>query len=221
LETAETNAGIPSSKPISRSRVLFAILLIALVVFAATAVYEEYRAASLSHELSSETVSINGTRYYYVSIPITLFNGSQVLFRGVTFTILTMPGELLLPNGRLEGSVRLSNGTLLNLNGKEVSMGAAGGPGMSISIASMQNHTLSAVYYTPIGVSLTFPDGTKVVHTNFNVVANVSGGSYDLTYMILPVVNPWFTLHGNTSAGFFVDHIPPYTPLTLYVSAPS
>ena len=202
---------------------MIAILLVAVLTLAMVVAYEENQIASLNRELSSGTVSVSGERYYDVSVPLGLSNGTQVLFHGVTFTILSVPGESLLSTGKFAGSIWLSNGTLLNLNGKYVSMGVTGEANVSIVPT---NRNLSAIYYVPIGLSIAFSDGTRVVHTNFNLNATYdkTNGLTDVWFTLLPVANPWFTRHGNTSVGFYVSSVPhdrPVDALTLYVSASS
>ena len=192
-----------------------AILLIASIILAGVAIYQQQQIAVLNRNLSSVTTKIGGTSYYYESVPDSP-NGTDVLFHGVTFTFLQLP----LPdysnpsNYTYSGSVRLSNGTLLNLNGKMVTI--------EVNATSLP------------GFALTFPDGFEAAFQPYNLTARYDyipneGGKpvYWLTYTgVLPTANPWLTQHDNLIAGIrwnatSTEPYFTYWALTIYVSAPS
>jgi DNA-binding HxlR family transcriptional regulator len=230
---------------------LIAVLLVALVVLASFAIYQQDQIAAMNRNLSSDTVSIAGTRYYHVSIPLQP-NGARVLFHGVTFTIL-QPDFINYSNPNdftYAGSVRLTNGTLLNLNGKTV-MVEMTGLGLTVQVKTGQtfagNGSLTLTgpgagnwsfmvtqphYFTiipSVGMSFTFPDGSQVTHTGFNVTARwqhaynlITHPVVVLTVTTLPaIVNPWFTQHAGLRAGLSLNITNSAYPLTLYVSAPT
>ena len=62
---------------------ILAILLIAIVVLAGVAIYQQEQIAALNHSISSDTVMIGGTRYYYeyVSVSQLVSNGTSYLFQ--------------------------------------------------------------------------------------------------------------------------------------------
>jgi ArsR family transcriptional regulator len=203
------------------NRALLAVFLVALVLLAMAAVYQENQIASLNHELSSEVTTIGGTRYYYENGTFGS-NGTRILFRGVTFTILTWPlSSYSNPkNYTFMGSLWLPNGTLLNLNGKTVILNMQG---ECVGKATCNPVPQSSVLYSyPIGWSVTFPDGSEAVDSGFNLSATyqhayneISMPVYILTYIPVPIASNWFIQHGNLSVGIQLD------PLTFYVSAPS
>jgi len=187
-------------------------LLIAVVALAGVAIYQQEQLAATSRNLSAGTVSIGGMRYYYETVSM-LDNGSRLFFHGVTFTILawTSPTYSNPSNYTYAGSVRLSNGTLLNLTGKTV-------------VVEMTGYIADP----GVGVSITFPDRTQVIHPGFNLTAwhqnaynSITTPVYVLTYTLFPVAPPWFTQHGGLSAGFFVNTTSLTFPLTFYVTLPT
>ena len=218
---------------------LLAVLLISIVVLAGVAIYQQEQIATMGRELPAATVSIGGTRYYYEAIPL-LSNGSTLKFHGVTFTVLTVPypdSDLTNYNGSnytYTGSVRLTNGTLLNLTGKTVILQETG----SCYFASISNSTGEPLCYPNVGMSVTFPDGSQVLYSGFNLTAQHQNGNptiintlptpvYILTYAMWPPMNgPWFTQHAGLAAGFvfnaraFVTNVGP-PAVTLYVSVPT
>lgn len=218
---------------------LLAILLISIVVLAGVAIYEQEQIATMGRELPTATVSIGGTRYYYEALPL-LSNGSTLKFHGVTFTVLTVP----YPNGAQSnyntrnytyaGSVRLTNGTLLNLTGKTVIEQETG----FCYFASNGNSTGEPLCYPTVGMSVTFPDGSQAVYAGYNLTAQHQNGNptiintlptpvYVLTYgMWPPMSSPWFTQENGLAAGFFFNARAFVTDVgapavTLYVSVPT
>ena len=242
-------ARAPSLRRIGWRTALIAALLVALVVLSSVAIYQQNQIGALSHDLSSYTVSIGGTRYYHVSIPL-LPNGSRTLFHGVTFTTLhpSFSNYSNPSNYTYSGSVRLTNGTLLDLNGKTVIVEMTG---FAILVPSQSSQTFTvngnesvivgngtiigtrvlSNYFTVItvGMSVTFPDGTQVTHLGFNVTARwqntynlITHPVVVLTVTTLPaIVNPWFTQHAGLRAGLVLNTTNSAYPLTLYVSAPA
>jgi hypothetical protein len=153
---------------------LLTVLLLAVVVLASVAIYQQNQIVALNRTLSSETVSIGGARYYYESIPF-LPNGTRLLFHGVTFTILQPIKPINPDNYTYAGPVRLTNGTLLSLDGKTVIEEMRGlivqFQIVQIVVGSFQavNGNVSVTHYlgttiSPIGMSVTFPDGSQVTH---------------------------------------------------------
>jgi len=167
-------------------RLVTAILLIASLILAGVAIYQQEQIAALNRNLSSVITTIGGTSYYYETVANSP-NGTNVLFHGVTFTFLQMPGvDYSVPsNYTYAGSVRLTNGTQLNLNGKTVRI-----EGVNVTLLP--------------GFAITFPDGFVVVCPTHNVTASYDSGLrvYWLTFTgILPPANPWLTQHDNIQAG--------------------
>lgn len=206
---------------------LLTALLVAVVVLASVAIYQQDQITAMNRTLSSEIVSIGGTRYYYESIPV-LPNGTRLLFHGVTFATLL---PIIAFNYTYAGSVRLTNGTLLDLNGKNVTVLYIEGP---VQVANVNGSGLHSIIlfrttmFTPIGVSVTYPDGSQVTHPGFNVTAKLLPANdvlikpvVYLNYSSLPVeANPWFAQHGSLRAGLLMNFSNPQ-PLTLYVSVPA
>jgi len=211
------------------SKPLLAILLIVVVVLAAVAVYQQQQITTMNRDLSSATVSIGGTRYYYETVTAPV-NGTKFQFHGVTFTVLAVPIFQLTYSNPInytyQGSVWLTNGTLVDLTGKTVMTGMSG------FCEVVTNSTGASVQYAlgyclpAVGMSIVFPDGTQVVRPGFNVTVRNQNvytpympPVYILTYTTLPSTpTPWFTQHEGISAGFFENVT---APLTLYVSVPS
>ena len=130
----------------------------------------------------------------------------------VTFTFLPVPFDSYSnpSNYTFRGSALLTNGTLLNLNGKTV-------------VIEMVNVTIGL--FGTMGVSLTFPDGYQAVHPVLNATARHQNAFNEiatpvvvLTYTSLPsLVNPWFTQRAGDSAGVLFDAATGAS-WTLYVS---
>jgi len=179
LKSVPTNhgEGIPKAKSIvlGRSdwtRPLLAILLISIVALAGVAVYQQEQIATVGRELSAATVSLGGTSYYYETVPIPS-NGSVLQFHGVTFTILGMsnPSYSNPNNYTYAGSVRLTNGTLLNLTGKTVIVEVH----IICQLVQTIGENSTGVHYgycfPGVGISMTFPDGGQSVHPGYNLTA--------------------------------------------------
>ena len=210
---------------------LLAVFLIALITLSGVAVYQQEQISSIGHELSDATVSIGGTRYYYETIPF-LPNGTSVQFHGVTFTDLVVPSTEQMyydpSNYTYAGSVRLTNGTLLDLSGKAVMVEIANETCRAIQTINGNSTGVHYGYCDPgVGMSITFPDGSQVAHPGFNLTARHQDGYdtlydvYVLTYSMLPPTNsPWFAQRDGITAGFFVNAttISPTFGSTLYVS---
>jgi hypothetical protein len=229
-----TRASSEQTAPVARASslrrigwrtLLLTVLLVAVVVLSSVAIYQQNQIAAMDRTLSSETVSIGGTTYYYESIPV-LPNGTRLLFHGVTFTILQ---PINANNYTYVGSVRLTNGTLLSLNNKTVIQQ------MTFQIVELIRAVYgngSVTHYlgitvSPMGMSVTFPDGSQVTHPGFNVTARLLPANdvltkpvVYLTYTSLPAGgNPWFAQHGSLRAGLFMNFTNSAYPMTLYVSA--
>ena len=212
-----------SFRRIGWKRPLLAILLIAVVVLAAVAIYQQDQINAMDRTLASDTMSIGGTRYYYESIPL-LPNGTSLLFHGVTFTTLRIPfSSYSNPNNfTFAGSVKLTNGTLLNLEGKTVVITLMSSFPTNVSL------TPGNFFFYPVGMSIAFPNGGRAADLNFNVTAKyqhayneIPTPVYILTYTTWAAPNPWFTQDGNLRVGLFVNATSPEFPLALYVSTSS
>jgi DNA-binding transcriptional ArsR family regulator len=133
LGMARVGEGEPShwKRPILglgvQPKVILATLLILLVVMASVIVYQQDEIASLNGIVSSNTVMIGGARYYYESVPAFEDNGTRITFHGVLFTFFEVPNCYSNPaNFTFACTVRLSNGTVLNLVGKNVDLALSG-----------------------------------------------------------------------------------------------
>jgi hypothetical protein len=229
-EQAAPVARASSLRKIGWRTPLLTVLLIAVVVLATVAIYQQDQIVAMNRTLSSETVSIGGTRYYYESVPV-LPNGTRLLFHGVTFTFLQ---PINANNYTYDGPVRLTNGTLLSLNNKSVVI-------ERIQMTFQVVELIQAVYgdgsvthylgvtHLPMGISVTFPDGSQVIRPGFNVTARLLPANdvltkavVYLTYESLPADgNPWFVQHAGLRAGFLMNFTNPAGPYTLYVNAPT
>jgi len=219
---------------------ILAILLIAIVILAGLAIYQQEQIATTNRDLSSATVSLGGTRYYFETLPVLLPpNGTSFRFHGVTFTLLEVP-TLYLSTESIDnytGSyvvqlVRLTNGTFLNLTGKtvvETQLGFCDTANATTGFNEVLNFSSGVhfLYCEPgVGMSITYPDGSQTVYPGFNLTARhqnaygtIATPVYVLTYTILPSpVSPWFTQHDGVTAGFSRNAT---SPITLYVSVPS
>ena len=198
-----------SLRRIGWRRPLLTMLVVAVVVLSSVAIYQQDQISAMNRTLSSETVSIGGTRYYYENIPV-LPNGTRLLFHGVTFT--TLQPIWITNNYTYAGSVRLTNGTLLDLNGKTVML-------------QMTLQVVGPGTIFPIGMSVTFPDGNQITFPGYNVTARLLPANdvlkkpvMYLTYSsFLAGANPLFAQHGSFHAGLFRNFTNPAYPMTLYV----
>jgi hypothetical protein len=118
------------------------------------------------------------------------------------------------------GSVRLSNGTLLNLTGKTVMIEIDGGE------SSILGHNGTMYYGTSLesAVAVSFPGGDREVYNGFAITAVNIPSSYNIPHPFVmlnctyspPVVNPWFTEHTAPQAGVLWNYTD--NELTFYVS---
>ena len=219
--------GHPSARPtlhLPHQKAILAGLLVALIVLGSVAVYQQEQILTLNHELDSNTVAIGGTRYWYetATYPPVDDNGSSVSFHGVTFTTMTPSFILSYSNPSqytFYGSVRLSNGTLLDLTGKTVQVELIGG---SVKIAT--NATVNYTEVPQVGVAVSFPSGNREVWHGFTVAAVNIPGDYNIPhpYVLLNVtyaqlvLNPWFTQHTGPQGGVLWNGTSGL--LTFYVS---
>jgi len=234
IPTAPEQVPFVSKAPKIRDKWLIPILAIfvaAIVVLAGVAIYQQEQIASLNHSVSSDTVMIGGTKYYYEYLsPALMQNGTSYLFHGVVFTIMQPPFWQIIPNTdnqvNYTGPLRLTNGTVLNLYGKTAVVNLTG----FFILGPVESENGSLIQHTGFpypGVSITFPDGSQVVHQAFNITAIhqnaynlIARPVYILSFTYLPdVPNPWLTHHANTYAGIYWNATNSYWPLTLCVSA--
>jgi DNA-binding transcriptional ArsR family regulator len=207
-------------------KALMAALLVVLMVFASVSVYQQEQILTLNHQLDSTTAVIGGTRYWYetVAAPLYLDNGSSVSFHGVTFTAVTPSFINSYSNPSqytFYGSVRLSNGTLLDLTGKTVVIGFSGG---NAPMATQGNGTVNYTTVPQFGVAVSFPGGNREVWDGFAVTAVNIPGDVNIAhpYVLLNVtfaqvvLNPWFTDHTDPQAGVLWNTTSGH--LTFYVS---
>jgi hypothetical protein len=134
-----------------------------------------------------------------------------------------------LPNYTAEGSLRLSNGTTLNLNGKTVREEFQG-----YIVSQCWTNQLGAndtdagagivmsSFLEPPTVTITFADKSQETYNAPVVTARAVPGLPPyilLNYSLLSVPpNPWFGHHLNPRAGVFFDCMNPQGDLTIYVS---
>lgn len=202
------------------TRPLLAGLLVAVVILAGVAVYQQQQIASLAPSQSTNTVMLGGTRYYYEEISSYAPNGTSVSFRGVTFTYVEEPFITYSnpANYIAQGTVRLSNGTLLDLNGKTVMLEEVGFPIRFLS----GNYTGVISYGTTMAteIAIRFPDNTHEIYNGFNLTASSQGGTIWLTTTWHPnLANPWFGQHRNPQADIIWDDLSPQNNLVILVSA--
>ena len=195
-------------------RVILSGLLIAMVIMAGLVVYQQEEIASLNGAVSSDTVMIGGMRYYYESVPAVWFNGTGLTFHQVSFTFLEVPNYCYSTNLTFECSVRLSNGTVLDLAGKTVGMSING---MLARVESNQTAPGGSSGFTGTAlddsVVVSYPDGAHEAFNGFNLTANYQSGYNGFTTPIVvltysfnpPVANPWFGVHGNPKVGINWD----------------
>ena len=213
------------TRPLKRERVIIAGLLIGIILMGSVAAYQQQEIATLNQAISNGTIDIGGVRYWYASYPTYLANGTSLTFHGVTFTYLqpqltsyTDPRDYIF-----QGSVRLSNGTLLDLTGKTVQIQMSVGviPGSTVTNATAGHYSSSVAFNA---MRIRFQDGTKEVYNKFSINASYIFGDLSIPrpHFLLnfayhpPLVNPWFTQHLNPSAGLFWDYT--NNVLRFYVS---
>jgi len=214
------------TRPLKRERVIIAGLLIGIILVGAVAAYQQQRMGNLNQGFASETTNVGGVRYWYISFPTSLPNGTSFSFHGVTFTYLRPPaGESYTDprNYTFYGSVSLSNGSLVNLSGKSVRITYSG-----FLIQDLGNTTSTGIRYgtwMTDSMAIKFQDGSQEVYDKFSIAASYIYGDigfprpYSMLYVTYhqPVPNPWFTQHVNPNAGVFWNYTS--NRLTFYVSA--
>jgi len=191
-------------------KAVLAGLLVISVVLGSAAVYQQEQISSLNHLLDAATVEIGGVRYWDMPFPAFAPNGTSVKFHGLNFTSVSPPpyqNSYSDPSKYIYfGSVRLSNGTLLNLTGKSVEISTSG----------------RFPFFSSVAVS--FPGGVGEVYNGYSVAAVNMPADYNLPYehVLLnvtyhaPAANPWFTQHAHPQAGVLWNSTG--DQLTFYVS---
>ncbi len=196
----------------TRLKAVLAVLLVILVLLGSVAIYQQEQISSLKSQLETSTVKIGGVSYWEMVFPVLVQNGTSVVFHGVTFTLVSPsfgnsysdPAKYIFA-----GSVKLSNGTLLNLTGRTV---------------EIQLHMESPYGPNQPTVIVSFPVGEREFYDRFNVTAvNIPADmniSYEhvllnVTYASL-VAAPWFTKHVGPQAGVLWDYRS--NLMTFYVS---
>jgi DNA-binding transcriptional ArsR family regulator len=215
------HASLPTLRGRNWTRPLIVGLLIAVIVLGGIAAYQQEQIASLSASQSSNTTMVNGASYYYEEIPSYAPNGTTIAFHGVVFTFVSiyLPGLYSNPeNYTGQGSVRLSNGTLLNLNGKTVQVELTG------FLVEPPSGNGTEVHYGSVmttEVAITYPDGSHETYNGFNLTASSESGTIWLTFawhLNLSIANPWFGQHRNPQVGIIWDYLSPQNDLVLLVS---
>lgn len=233
--SGEITADARDSSPrrINYTRVIVAVLLVSLIVLAGVAVYQQQKIAALNQSSATGNVTIGNRTYYYEIFPPNEGNGTSVTFHGVTFTFASSPfAEVKYSNPMdytAQGSVRLSNGTVLNVDGKtvRVELQISSLPGCWSSLDANNTAPGQPHYGTlwiPPTILVTFPDRSQQVYNAPTVTARyegtpgMPGATIWLSYTIASPPNPWFGLHANPQAGIFFDCTSPQGALTVYVS---
>ncbi len=218
---------------INHTRAIIAVLLVSLIVLAGVAVYQEQQITALNLNPATGIVTIGDRTYYYEILPPNGGNRTSVTFHGVTFTFASSPfAEVKYSNPMdytAQGSVRLSNGTVLNVDGKTVreEFQISSLPGCWNSLDTNNTATGQPHYGTlwiPPTISVAFPDRSQQVYNAPDVTAQyegtpgIPGATIWLSYTITSPPNPWFGLHTNPQAGIFFDCTSPQGALIVYVS---
>ncbi len=85
--------GHPSARPalhLSHQKAMLAGLLVVLIVLGSVAVYQQEQIGALTHEISSDTVTIKGVEYRHLSVPLqSVFDARSIVFEGVNFTAIS------------------------------------------------------------------------------------------------------------------------------------
>lgn len=213
--------------------VIVAVLLVSLIVLAGIAVYQQQQIAALNQSSATGIVTIGNRTYYFETLPANLGNETSLTFHGVTFTFASSPFTQVKysnpMNYTAEGSVILSNGTLLNVDGKtvreelQISSLPSCWNSLNTNNTTPGQPTVGTLWVPPT-VSVTFPDRSQQVYNAPNVTAKyegtpgTSGATIWLSYTITSPPNPWFGLHMNPQAGISFDCTSPQGALTVYVS---
>jgi len=222
-----------SPRRANRTLVIIAVLLVSLIVLAGVAVYQQQQISALNQSSATGIVTIGNRTYYYEILPPNGGNQTSLTFHGVAFTFASSPFAGVKYSNPMDytaqGSVRLSNGTVLNVDGKTVRV--------EIQISSLPdcwnsldtNNTApgqpryGTLWISPT-VSVTFPDRSQEVYNAANVTAQYEGspGTRGATIWLSKTIasppNPWFGLHTNPQAGIFFDCTSPQGALIVYVS---
>ena len=210
-------------------KAILAGLLVTLIVVGSLAIYQQEQISGLNRQVGTTTIDIGGVRYYYESFPNLLpqENGTSINFHGVTFTSVS-PSFIM--NGYSDpthyiygGSVRLSNGTLLNLTGKTVGIEV----NFAANVISSVNGKVNYTTFLESGVAVSFPGGDREVWNGYTVTAANSPGSLNIPHSFVqlnvtytpPVSNPWFTGHTGPQAGVLWNYTSDES--TFYVSVSS
>jgi len=237
-EGIAARVGATTSDRGNHTRLFIAILLILLIVLAGVAAYQQQQIIALNQNLnlSTGTVVIGHTAYYYEEISSFAPNGSSVTFHGVTFTYTGLPTVSYsnTANYTAKGSVKLSNGTTLNLNGKTVREELAfdvtlKGPGCwtnPVGTNSTGSGQLFSFSFPAIPtIVITYADKSHETFNAPNVTAlfegepGMPGTEIWLTYAWQgSLANPWLGQHTHPQAGIFFDCMSPQNGLTVYVS---
>jgi hypothetical protein len=179
-----------------RPKAVLAVILIALIVVALVAIYQQEEISNLNRQVGSGTVEIDGVRYWDVTVPNNANNGTYVTLHGVNFTYVNpqpyFDSYSNPANFTYSGSVRVSNGTLLNLTGKSVEIQMNGGGILSDIVVSFPGGQ-TEVYGRYTLTAVNFPGDQNIPHRY--VLLNLTD--------YLPPVNPWFTVHNAPRAGIF------------------
>jgi len=230
-EEIAIRAKVPSPRRANRTLLFLALLLVSMIVLAGVVVYQQQQIAALNQSLATGTVTIGQKTYYYEDLSLGSVGGSSVTFHGVKFAFAGMTGVSYsnLTNYTAEGSVKLTNGTTLDLNGKTVRVAVS----FSIpkdcqpSLTSADNETSGMLvsWVMPPMITITFGDGSHETYNGSNVTARYDGGlgypsaTVWLTYTSqTDLPNPWFGPHTNPQAGVFLNCMSPQSDLTIYVS---
>ena len=217
-EIAPTAKAVPVRKA-NWTIPLLACLLVAVVVLGAVAAYQQQQIASLSSGPFASTTMFGGTKYYYEAIPSYAPNGTSITFHGVTFTYLEEPTISYSnpANYTAQGSVRLSNGTLLDLAGKTVRVAEAG------FAINFPGGNVTGVRYGTVmttGIAIRFQDNSREIYNGYNLTASSPGSTIWLTFTWQPnLANPWFGQHKNPQAGVAWDYLSSQNDLVILVSA--
>jgi len=205
-------------------KVAVSVLLVAILLLGAVAVYQQERISSLDRQLGAGTAVIGGVRYWEMPFPASAPNGTSVTFHGVNFTSLS---PFSLSNSYSDpskyiffGSVWLSNGTLLNLTGKTVEIGYHF---RFPTLSTIQYGIPSSTGAPPTSMLIAFPGGEREVYYGWTVTASNLPSSQNIPYPhvflnetnLSDVANPWFSEHTGPQAGVLYMG----NGLTFYVSA--
>lgn len=206
-------AGQSGSK---RLKAVLAGLLVILVLLGSVAVYQQEQISSLDRQLGTGTAVIGGVRYWDMPFPLSAPNGTSVKFHGVTFTSMSpsFQNSYSDPSKYIfYGSVRLSNGTSLNLTGKAVEITTSG---FTISMETRGTFSSAVVVSFPTGESEVY-NGYTITAVNFRATMNIPYEHVLLNVTYHPLaVDPWFTKHTNPQAGVLYSYVS--DELTFYVS---